>query len=94
MEAPSPIDATEYTQPALFAVEYALAMLWRSWGVHPVAVLGHSIGEYAPRPVSPGCSASTMRLMLVAERGRLMGALPRNGAMAAVMSDEAQRALR
>lgn len=40
------INQTAYTQPALFAIEYALAQLWLSWGIKPAAVTGHSIGEY------------------------------------------------
>ncbi len=43
---PSPLNATQYTQPALFALEYALAQMWRSWGIEPQVVLGHGVGEY------------------------------------------------
>ncbi len=80
------IHQTTYTQPALFAFEYALAQMWRSWGIEPQAVLGHSVGEYVAACIA-GVFSLEDGLRLIAERGRLMGALPQNGGMAAVFAD-------
>lgn len=80
------IHQTQHTQPALFAFEYALAQTWRSWGVEPHAVLGHSVGEYVAACIA-GIFSLEDGLRLIAERARLMGALPHNGTMAAVFAD-------
>jgi amino acid adenylation domain-containing protein len=76
------LSSTDLAQPAIFAVEYALAQVWIGWGIRPAAFIGHSVGEFVA-----ACLAGVMSLddalTCVAERGRLMRALP-GGAMLAV----------
>ena len=80
--------ATGLTQPAIFAMEYALARLWMSYGVAPVAMIGHSVGEFVAAVIA-GIMSVTDGARLVARRGRLMQALP-SGSMLSVRMDAAQ----
>jgi acyl transferase domain-containing protein len=79
------LEQTAYTQPALFAIEWSLAQLWKSWGIEPDVVLGHSVGEYVALCVA-GVWTIEDGLRLIAERGRLMQRLGPGWGMAAVQS--------
>ncbi len=85
---PDLINDTALTQPCLFAVEVALSELWRSFGVVPQAVLGHSVGEIAAAHVS-GALQLEEACRFVARRGVLMGSLREPGAMASVFASPA-----
>ncbi len=78
------LSQTIFAQPAIFAIEYALAQLWLSWGIRPAAMVGHSIGEFVAACLS-GVFSLDDALRLIAARGQLMQELP-PGSMLAVRS--------
>ena len=89
------LERTEWTQPALFALSAGLTELWRSVGVSPLAVLGHSIGEIGAAWAS-GALGLEDGLQFAARRGALMGSLLGGGGMAAVFApvDEVESEVR
>src|SRR3984893_16052619 len=93
-EADSQIQRTEISQPAIFAMQMALAELWKSWGVQPAAVVGHSVGEDAAACVA-GILSLEQAAKIIVLRGRFMHeCTPSGGAMLAVgMSADEARAV-
>ncbi len=85
-DAAATLQQTHYAQPAIFAVEMGLARLWQSWGFEPDVVMGHSVGQYAAACVA-GVFSLEDGARLLAERGRLFGAEPAGGRMAAIFTD-------
>jgi len=90
--ADSPLDQTEYAQPALFVIEYALAQLWMSWGVQPDALIGHSIGEYVAACLA-GVFSLEDALALVVARGRAVQQLPPGAMLVVMLPEQAAHAL-
>ncbi|MGQ0505343.1 MAG: alpha/beta fold hydrolase [Myxococcaceae bacterium] len=81
------LNETGFTQPAIFAMEWALMTQWQAWGVEPAWLMGHSIGEVTAACVA-GCFSLKDAAKLVAARGRLMQALTSRGAMVALEASE------
>ena len=88
-EANTRVDETEVAQPLIFAVQVGLAALWRSLGVVPDAVVGHSVGEVAAAHVA-GVLDLPDAIRVIHHRGRLMQAQTGHGAMASVAVPEAE----
>jgi acyl transferase domain-containing protein len=93
-EKNSRIQETQVGQPAIFALQVALAALWRSWGVEPAAVCGHSVGEVAASYIS-GALPLEDAVRVVFHRSRLQGRTAGQGAMlaAGISPDDAARLL-
>jgi acyl transferase domain-containing protein len=85
----SRLTETEIAQPVVFAIQVAAAALWRSWGVEPAAVIGHSMGEIAAAHVA-GALTLTDAVRIIVHRGRLLQRSEGGGRMASVALPEAQ----
>lgn len=93
-EADSQIDRTDIAQPAIFALQVALAELWATWGLRPAKVIGHSVGEVAAAYVA-GIYTLADAVKIIYHRSRLQNTTAGHGSMAAVglSLPEAERAI-
>ena len=91
-KASKQLETPSLALPALFAVEYALAMLLQSWGLVPTALIGHSAGEYAAACIS-GVFSMADAISLVALRGVLFEKLPRGAMLSIALPEEQVRPL-
>jgi acyl transferase domain-containing protein/aryl carrier-like protein len=82
-ECRSRMHITAISQPAIFAIQVALAALWESWGVRPDAVVGHSVGEAAAAYIAGALSLEDA-VRVIFHRGRCMECAPTRGRMLAV----------
>jgi acyl transferase domain-containing protein/acyl carrier protein len=90
-ESQSKINETHLTQPALFSIQVGLADLWRSWGIKPSAVIGHSIGEAAAAYVAGIYSLEDV-VRVVYHRGRWLHKMAGKGKMAVIGIPEGKAA--
>ena len=81
--ARSRLNEVDIIQPALFAIQVALAALWRSWGIEPQAVVGHSMGEVAAAYIAGALNLEDAA-RVICHRSRLVRRVVGEGAMAAV----------
>ena len=86
LAAGEPLVGIERIQPVLVGLQLALTELWRSYGVHPDAVIGHSMGEVTAAVVA-GALTTAEGLRVIATRSRLMSQLAGQGAMALIELD-------
>lgn len=86
-KAADELNQTVLAQPAIFAVEYALAKLWIEWGVFPQTVIGHSVGEFVAACLA-GVFSLKDAITVVAARGRLMQKLPSGAMLAVAVAEE------
>ncbi len=93
-EATTRVAETEVGQPAIFAMQIALSALWKSWGVTPSAITGHSVGEVAAACVAGILSLEEAARIIVIRAQAMSGCARHTGAMLAVgLDEEGARAL-